>query len=87
VSSCFQIKIARKVWGMPLLVPVFVWIAVAIALLLIGGATAMSLVGGVFNDFLHSPLGYAIIIGIIMFVILMTWKNSKSNRSSDEVDK
>lgn len=66
--------------------PIFVWIAIAIAILLVGGGAATSIVAQPVTEVINSPIGYAIAIAFVVVVGVMAWRHAKNDRSANRDD-
>jgi lysozyme family protein len=64
--------------------PIFVWIAIAIAILLIGGGAATAIVAEPVAEVINSPVGYAIAIALVALVGLVAWKHANDGRKSKD---
>jgi purine-cytosine permease-like protein len=64
--------------------PIFVWIAIAIAILLIGGASATGIIAHPIVQAMNGPLGYAIAVGILAIVGIVVWNKTKGTKSDDD---
>ncbi|GEM_PF-2096600 len=64
--------------------PIFVWIAIAIAIVLIGGASATGIIAHPVVQSMNGPLGYAIALGIIAIVGIVVWNKTKETKSDDD---
>jgi hypothetical protein len=53
--------------------PLFVWFAIAIAILLIGGGAATAMVAQPVKEALNGPIGYLLTFGIIAIVAMVIW--------------
>jgi purine-cytosine permease-like protein len=66
--------------------PIFVWIAIAIAILLIGGGAATSMVTQPVAEVVNGPIGYAIAIGIVAVVAIVVWNKTRNSKNTDKED-
>jgi hypothetical protein len=57
--------------------PLFVWIAIAVALLLIGAGAATGLVAAPVVSVLNGPLGYILAIGGIVMIAIAVWRKNE----------
>jgi hypothetical protein len=66
--------------------PIFVWIAIAIAILLIGAGTATNLVSQPVADAVDGPVGYGIALGLVALIAVITWRMTEKNKSGKQDD-
>jgi len=59
--------------------PLFVWIAMAIALLLLGTGAATKLAAEPIAQFLGGPMGYVISGGFILIMAIAVWNKTKKS--------
>ncbi len=63
--------------------PIFVWIAIAIAVALIGGSGAAYIAMSKPVEFLNGPIGYVIAIGVVVTVAIFTWNKTRKTKDHD----
>ena len=63
--------------------PIFVWIAIAIAVVLLGGSGAAYIISKPVQEVANGPIGYAFAIGIVIIIAIITWNQTRKTKDHD----
>jgi purine-cytosine permease-like protein len=64
--------------------PIFIWIAIAIAILLIGGGAATAIVAKPVADAVNGPLGYIVALGIVAILVVIVWNKTRNTNQNNK---